>query len=211
VLVAGSTAAAFAQTPMERLPMPKVLVLFHSQTGNTARLADAIADGAASVKFTEVEVRRLDDLTPQANAAGSDESKIARAALARKYRTLESVETLTQFDAVIIGSPSRYGIMSAELKLVLDQAGPLAARGALRDKVGSAFGTAASANGGHETNVMSMLVPLMHLGMIIVPPGYGADAADAANDLALARSLGARVAKVAEWVRHAKSHEGHSH
>src|SRR4051812_30698738 len=117
--------------------MPKVLVLFHSRTGNTASLADAIAEGAGSVKFTEVEVRRLDDLSPQGGPE-SEASNISRAALAKKYRTLESVETLAQYDAVIVGSPSRYGIMSAELKLVLDQAGPLAARGALRDKVGSA-------------------------------------------------------------------------
>jgi NAD(P)H dehydrogenase (quinone) len=193
--------------------MPKVLVLFHSQTGNTARLADAIAEGAASVKFTEVEVRRLESLASgvAAGAGASDASSSDHAALAKKYRILESVDALAQFDAIIVGSPSRYGIMSAELKLVLDQAGALANRGALRDKVGSAFGTAASANAGHETNVLSMLVPLMHLGMIIVPPSYGDAASDAANDLAAARNQGARVAKVAEWVRHAKSHEAHAH
>lgn len=196
--------------------MPKVLVLFHSRNGNTAAVADAAAEGAASVRFTEVEVRRLEDLSPGASAAEAEASKTSRAALARKYRTLESVEILTQYDALIIGSPSRYGIMSAEMKLVLDQAGALAARGALRDKVGAAFGTAANANGGHETNVMSMLVPLMHLGMIIIPPGYaGSDGATpeqgSADGREAARLLGARVAKVAEWVRHAKSHEGHAH
>ncbi len=196
--------------------MPKVLVLFYSQSGRTAALADAIAEGAASVKFTEVELRRLEDLAPPSVIEANESWKISRAALAKKYRTLESVESLAQYDALIIGSPARYGMLSAELKLVLDQAGPLASRGALRDKVGSAFGTASTPNDGHETNIMSMLVPLMHLGMILVPPGGdGAErpgaAKDPASDLGLARSQGARVAKVAEWVRHAKSHGAHGH
>jgi NAD(P)H dehydrogenase (quinone) len=188
--------------------MPKVLVLFHSRTGNTAALADAIAEGAGSVKFTEVEIRRIEDLAPASVIDADEPSKAARAALAKKYRTLESVESLTQYDALIIGSPARYGIMSAELKHVLDQVGPLAARGALVDKVGSAFGAAQAPDGGHEMNIMSMLIPMMHLGMIIVPPGYSD-----ASGVAAAQQQGARVAKVAEWVRHAKSHEarGHKH
>lgn len=180
--------------------MPKVLVLFYSRTGNTAAVADAIAEGAGSVKFTEVEVRRLEDLVPASVIEAEESWKNARAALVKKYRTLESVESLTQYDALIVGSPARHGMMSAELKHVLDQAGPLAKRGALADKVGSAFGSA-PAEGGHETNIMSMLIPMMHLGMIIVPGG----------EPSAARQQGSRVAKVAEWVRHAKSHEAHSH
>ena len=208
--------------------MPKVLVLFYSRTGNTAALADAIAEGAGSVKFTEVEVRRIDDLAPASVIDANEGWKAARAALAAKYRTLESVESLAHYDALIVGSPARFGIMSAELKNALDHAGPLWQRGALVDKVGSAFGSVATPDGGHEMNLMSMLVPMMHFGMILVPPGYsdasvftagspyGATAATAsgaptAGDLAVARHQGARVAKVAEWVRHAKSHEAHGH
>lgn len=188
--------------------MPKVLVLFHSRTGNTAALADAIADGAASVKFTEVDVRRVDDLAAQ-SAIDADESwKASRAVLAKKYRTLESVDVIAQYDALILGGPARYGILSAELKHTLDQAG-LAADGALRDKIGSAFGPEATPNGGHDTNVMSMLLPMMHLGMIIVAAGY-ADGSST-DRTTIARQQGARVARVAEWVRHAKSHEGHKH
>ena len=191
--------------------MPKVLVLFHSRTGNTAALADAIAEGAGSVKFTEVEIRRIEDLAPAGVSEADESAKGAGAALARKYRPLESVESLAQYDALIIGSPARYGIMSAEVKHILDQAGPLAARGALVDKVGSAFASAQTAQGGHEMTIMSMLIPMMHLGMILVPPGYGDLSGVATGDLALARQQGARVAKVAEWVRHAKSHEAHGH
>ncbi|HWE43670.1 MAG TPA: NAD(P)H-dependent oxidoreductase [Gemmatimonadaceae bacterium] len=191
--------------------MPKVLVLFYSRTGRTAALADAIAEGAGSVKYTEVEVRRIEDLAPAAVIEADESWKGARAALGKKYRTLESVESLTRYDALIVGSPARSGIMSAELKHTLDMAGALAARGALADKVGSAFGSVSEEPGGHEMNVMSMLIPMMHFGMIIVPAGHGDASAAAAGDLARARQQGARVAKVAEWVRHAKSHEAHAH
>lgn len=187
--------------------MPKVLVLFHSRTGRTAALADAIAEGAGSVKFTEVEIRRIDDLAAPADIEGDESRKIARASLVKKYRTLESVESLTQYDALIIGSPARSGIMSAELKHTLDEAGALGKRGALVDKVGSAFGSATA--GGDEQNIMSILIPMMRFGMIIVPAGHGERSA--AGDPAAARLQGARVAKVAEWVRHAKSHEAHGH
>ncbi len=189
--------------------MPKVLVLFHSRTGTTAALADAIADGAASVKFTEVDVRRVDDLAPPIVIDADESSKNSRAILAKKYRTLGSIDVLAQYDAIILGGPARYGILSAELKHMLDQAGALASRGAFRDKIGSAFGPVSAPNGGGDTNIMSMLLPMMHLGMILVAPGYSDGSGD--DPMALARAHGARVAKVAEWVRHAKSHEAHKH
>jgi len=206
--------------------MPKVLVLFHSRTGSTAALADAVAEGAGSVKFAEVELRRIDDLAPESAIDADERWKAARAALAKKYRSLESVESLAQYDALILGSPALHGVVSAELKNVLVQTGALREGRAMVDKVGSAFGAAEMPHGGHEANVMSMLVPMMQLGMIIVPPGpgdafmraagspYGATATGGAPtdaELAVARYQGARVAKVAEWVRHAKSHEAHRH
>ena len=206
--------------------MPKVLVLFYSRTGTTAALADAVAEGAGAVKFTEVELRRIDDLAPQSAIDADERWKSARAMLAKKYRPLESAESLAQYDALILGSSSADGGISAEMKKVLDAAGTLSAGRAMVDKVGSAFGTVATPGGAHEANIMSMVVPMMQLGMILVPPGpgdasvraagspYGATATAGAPtdaELAVARHQGARVAKVAEWVRHAKSHEAHRH
>lgn len=205
--------------------MPKVLVLFYSRTGNTAALADAIADGASSVKYTEVDVRRIPDLDPEHVIQSNTEWAKSRDVLSRKYKTLESVDVLPNYDALILGSPSRLGVMSAELKSVLDQTGTLLATGALADKVGSVFSTASTPQGGLEPTLHSMLVPMMHHGMILVPPGYstpaiftggspyGATATNAPpteEDLRVARHQGARVAKVSEWVRHARSH-AHSH
>lgn len=190
--------------------MPKILVLFHSRTGNTAALADAIADGAGSVKFAEVEVRRIADLAAPSAIEGDEQKRSAPAMLAKKYRTLESIDALVDYDALVIGSPTRWGTASAEVKQLLEQTAPLVQRGALVDKVGSAFGTVAAPHGGLETTIQSLLVPMMHLGMLIVPPAYTNPGAGA-SEAELARRQGARVAKVAEWVRHAKSHEGHGH
>ena len=209
--------------------MPKVLVLFYSRTGNTAKLADAIVEGARSVKFTEVDARRLDDLAPESVINSVPGWKEGRDQLMQKYRTLESYERLEEYDALILGAPTRYGIMSAELKLLLDQTGPLWNRGALVDKVGVAFTSVATQHGGHETTLWSIMTPMANLGMIIVPPGYtdpaafkggspygatattGSAGGPTPDDRAVARALGRRVATVAEWVRHAKSHEAHHH
>lgn len=193
--------------------MPKVLVLFYSRTGNTAALADAIAAGADSVKFTEVEMRRVEDRARASEIEANAEWNAARTALTKKYPALESVESLAQYDALILGSPVRQGMMSEELKQVLDQANVRLQRGALADRVGSAFAPVSAANGGHDVEIMPMLIPMMRLGMILVPPGgldpRGVDPAGA--ELAAAQRQGARVAKVAGWVRHAKSHEAHGH
>ena len=211
--------------------MPKVLVLFCSRTGNTARLADAIAEGARSVRFTEVDVRRIEALAPTAPAAEPPAWQESGERLRQQYRTLEHVEELAAYDGIVLGSPTRYGAMAAELKHVLDQLDPLWAKGAFVDKVGSAFTSAARAHGGDQLALLSMLTPMCDLGMILVPPGYtdpamlaggspyGAtavtgDAGPSEAALAAARHQGTRVAKVAEWVRHAKGHEagsGHGH
>jgi NAD(P)H dehydrogenase (quinone) len=215
---------------MEYQAMPKVLVLFYSRTGNTATLADAIAAGAASVRYAEVDVRRIADLAPENVIQANPDWVKSRAALAKKYRTFEQIDVdlLPNYDALILGSPTRYGVMSAELKNVLDQTGPLWQAGALVDKVGGAFTSVATPHGGHEMTLHSIMTPMMHHGMILAAPGYtdpvmfaagspyGATATTSGGaptemDLKVAQHQGVRVAKVAEWVRHAKSHEaGHA-
>ena len=208
--------------------MPKILVLFHSRTGNTAALADAIAEGARGVRFTEVDVRRLEDLSPGKLVDAVPAWKEEREALARKYRALESAERIGDYDGIAIGSPGHFGAMSAELRNVLDQLGPLVWRGALVDKVGAAFTTALASRGGHESTLAGMTTALASLGMLVCPPGVpeasagtgaplgavaltGPGAGITAADLDNARALGKRLAKVSEWVRHAKGHEAHGH
>jgi NAD(P)H dehydrogenase (quinone) len=208
---------------LRRQLMPKILVLFYSRTGNTAVLADAIAEGAKSVRFAEVDVRRIDDLAPKSVIDSIPEWKSGREKLAAKYQTFADVNALADYDALILGSPTRYGIMSAELKNVLDQTGPLWQRGALVNKVGAAFTSVATAHGGHETTLWSIMTPMANLGLILVPPGYtdgvmfaggspyGATAATGGGapgeaDLAAARHEGKRV-EVVGWITHARSHQ----
>lgn len=208
------------------ISMPRILVLFYSRTGNTAALADAIAEGARSVRFAEVDVRRIGDLAPASVVEENPEWKAAREMLSNRYRTLGAVEEIAQYDAIILGSPTRYGIMAAELKHVLDQTGPLWQKGALVNKVGAAFTSVATGHGGHETTLWSIMTPMANLGMIIVPPGYsdavmfaggspyGATATTGSGapgdaDLAAARHQGKRVAEVTGWITHARSHHSH--
>lgn len=205
--------------------MAKVLVLFHSRTGQTARLAEAIAEGARSVRFTEVELRRLEDLAPEAMVQETPDWAASRTRLRERYRALDDVNEIVGYDALVLGSPTRHGVMSAELASLLDQLVPLGERGTLVDRVGSAFTTAQTARGGHELTLVSIMTAMCNLGMILAPPGYtdpvmhrggspyGATATTGApepesDDLAAARHQGARVARIAGWVRHAKGHEG---
>ena len=203
--------------------MPKILILFYSRTGNTAALADAVAQGAKSVRFAEVDVRRIEDLAPTRVIESDAEWKSSSEKLAARYQTFADVNALADYDAMILGSPTRYGIMAAELKHVLDQTGPLRQRGALVNKVGGAFTSVSTPHGGHETTVWSIMTPMANLGLILVPPGYsdavmftggspyGATATTGAGapgeaDLAAARHQGKRVAEVTGWITHAKSH-----
>jgi len=203
--------------------MPRILVLFYSRTGNTAVLAEAVAEGARSVRFAEVDLRRIDDLAPPGVIDAIPEWKQSRTMLAAKYQELGSIDSLATYDALILGSPTRYGIMAAELKNVLDQTGPLWEKGALVNKIGAAFTSVATSHGGHETTLWSIMTPMANLGMIIVPPGYsdpvmfaggspyGATATTGGGapgdaDLAAARHQGKRVAEVTGWITHARSH-----
>jgi NAD(P)H dehydrogenase (quinone) len=204
--------------------MPKILVLFYSRTGNTAALADAIVEGAKSVRFAEVDVRRIDDLAPANVIEAIPDWKTSREKLAARYQTFPDVNALVDYDAMILGAPTRYGIMAAELKHVLDQTGPLWQAGKLVNKVGSAFTSVSTRHGGHETTLWSIMTPMANLGMILVPPGYsdavmfaggspyGATAttgggAPGEADLAAARHQGKRVAEVVGWITHARSHK----
>ncbi len=158
--------------------MPKVLILLPDRAGQLARIADAIAEGAESVKFTEVELRRVGG-SPQADGNGS----------AAKYRKLESWQTIADYDAVIIGLASTHSATELD-ELLTGDGKPFV------DKVASLFGAIEFAD--------AVLGQLLRAGMILVGPSAGAD------DLTTGRRQGVRAAKVAEWVRHAKSHS-HSH
>ncbi len=203
--------------------MPKVLIVFYSRTGNITHLAETIADGARSAG-AEVRLARTDDLAPEVVINGNAAWKASRDAQRTKYAEAQ-ISDLEWADAIIFGSPTRYGNMTAELKLFIDKTAGLWAQGKLVNKVGSAFTSTATIHGGNESTLITMLNPMIHLGMIIVTPGYadpsvfsagtpyGASAVVGANadqrpteaDSAVARFQGRRVAEVTQWLLNGKS------
>lgn len=145
--------------------MAKVLVLYYSSYGHVETLANAIAAGAGEVAGTTVTVKRVPELVPDDVAAASGLKTDQAAPIATPGE-------LADYDAIIIGTPTRFGNMAAQMRNFLDQTGGLWFTGALVGKIGSAFCATASQHGGQETTLTSMHTSLLHHGMIIVGLPY---------------------------------------
>jgi NAD(P)H dehydrogenase (quinone) len=145
--------------------MARVLVLYYSSYGHVETLARAIAAGAGEVDGTQVTVKRVPELMPDAVAKAAGVKTDQEAEIATPAE-------LADYDAIIIGTPTRFGNMAAQMRNFLDQTGGLWFTGALVGKVGSAFCATASQHGGQETTLTSMHTTLLHHGMIIVGLPY---------------------------------------
>lgn len=144
--------------------MAKVLVLYYSSWGHMEAMANAAAEGAKDAGAT-VTVKRVPELVPEAVA------KAAYYKLDQKAEIADPLE-LDQYDAIIVGASTRYGAMASQLKNFWDQTGPLWAKGALVNKVGSVMVSTATQHGGAEIALVATQVMLQHHGMIIVPLSY---------------------------------------
>ena len=149
--------------------MSKILVLYYSSYGHIETMAGAVAEGARGVEGAEVDIRRVPELTPD-EVARNAHYKLDQAA------PIANVAELSDYDAIIIGTGTRYGRMSSQMANFLDQTGGLWQKGAFVGKIGSAFGSTASQHGGQETTLFSVITNLMHLGMIVVGLPYTAPA-----------------------------------
>ncbi len=178
--------------------MSKVLVLYYSAFGYVAIVARAIADGAHSAGAV-VDIKRVPETAPTATPQGTHFNPVQDVPVA-------AIEDLADYDAIIVGSPTRFGRLSSPVAGFLEQASGLASRGSLNGKVGGAFASPTSRNGGQEAASMSIITNLLHFGMIVVGPPYSATTiADAAGqrhpsalDLEGAQQLGRLVAQTAE-------------
>jgi NAD(P)H dehydrogenase (quinone) len=146
--------------------MSKVLVLYYSSYGHLAKMADAVAEGARA-GGAEVDVRRVPETAP------AEVAKAAGFQVDSSHPEIEGVKALADYDAIIIGAPTRFGRMPSQMAAFLDQAGGLWASGALNGKVGGAFTSTASQHGGQEVTLFSIITNLMHFGMTIVGLDYG--------------------------------------
>ncbi|MBP1779214.1 MAG: NAD(P)H:quinone oxidoreductase [candidate division NC10 bacterium] len=195
--------------------MAKVLVLYYSMYGHIETMASAVAEGARSVTGTEVTIKRVPELMSE-DVARTAGAKLDQAA------PIATVDELPQYDAIIFGTPTRFGNMSAQMRNFLDRTGRLWLNGNLIGKVGSVFTSTATQHGGQETTITSFHSTLLHHGMIIVgvpyscqelmnmgeitggsPYGAGTLAGGdgsrkpTENELRIARFQGAHVAKIA--------------
>lgn len=202
----------------------KVLIVYYSLYGHTYQLARAVEKGVASVQGVEPVLRKVQefDSVLQATAQSEHANKLREETKAIPICT---VDDLRQADAVLFGSPTRYGNMTAQVKALIDGTADLWLKGEMEGKPAGVFTSTASTHGGQETTLLTMMVPLLHLGMFIVglpysyegmihtegrgSTPYGAsvlaggrgELAPRTEDLKLGEALGKRVAELAQKVR----------
>ena len=199
----------------------RILVLFYSRYGNTVKMAEEIAYGAKELPNASVTLRRIaDDVPAEVISQNPEWSKVVEDMNNRYPSTNidDLIKELPNYDAIIFGSPTRFGNMAAPLKALWDRTSKLWMDGALIGKLGAVFTGAASVHGGQETTAISMMFPMLHHGMIIVgvpysvpeltqsgsPYGPSRIVGPMANkeideaDTRVARALGKRVTQLAQ-------------
>ncbi len=149
----------------------KVQVIFYSMYGHIYEMAEAVAAGVREVPGAEVSLFQVPELVPDAVLVKSGAKK-AREAFA--HIPIATVNQLSEADAIIFGTPTRFGNMAAQMRNFLDQCGGLWVRNALVGKVGSVFASTGTQHGGQETTITSFHTTMLHLGMIIVGVPYSA-------------------------------------
>ncbi|HEB78531.1 MAG TPA: NAD(P)H:quinone oxidoreductase [Methylothermaceae bacterium] len=140
--------------------MAEILVLYYSRYGATARMADVIARGVESVEGAVAKIRTVPEVSPVCEAVGD-----VIPADGPPYATIEDLQ---QCDGLALGSPTHFGNMAAPLKYFIDQTSAVWFSGGLAGKPAGVFTTTSSMHGGHETTLISMMMPLLHHGMVIV-------------------------------------------
>lgn len=202
----------------------KILIVYYSMYGHTLQLAQAVAEGASQIPQAEVMLRRVQEF--EAVDKIIDQNEFA-SQLREQQKDIPvcTVDDLRAADAVILGSPTRYGNMCAQMKQLIDSTTQLWLKGEMEGKPAAVFTSTASTHGGQETTLLTMMVPLLHLGMIVVgipysTPGmihtearggtpYGAttiaggkgELQPKLEDLDIAKVLGRRVAEVTAKLR----------
>ncbi len=199
----------------------KILVVFYSMTGNVAKLAKAVAEGAQSVKDTEVRIRQVEELIPKEK--WNDVMKKVKEEL--KDIPIATMEDLEWADGIAFGTPTRYGNMASQMKNFIDRTGNLWQKGSLINKVAGIFTSTSTQHGGQETTIITSMVPMFHHGMIVVGVPYSeqrlfafdsvsggspygassvsgpmADRTPTVNEIEIAKTLGRRIAEISKKI-----------
>ena len=196
----------------------KVLIVYYSTYGNVYKMSKFVAEGVRQVPGAEPVVRTVRELIPEEVIRGQEGMRRGREM--QKDVPLVTADDFRQASAVLFGTPTRFGNVSAQLKNQIDQLGPLWMKGELEGKPAGVFVSTGSLHGGQETTILTLMAPLLHLGFILVGVPYSTPALfttkgggspygpghvagqDAQRDLdedekAICRALGKRVAEVA--------------
>ena len=205
----------------------RIQIVFYSMYGHIHAMAEAVAEGVRELEGATATLLQVPELVPEAVLAKSGADK-AREAF--RHIPVARPEQLVEPDAIIFGTPTRYGNMCGQMRNFVDQLGPFWAKGAFEGKVGSVFASSNTQHGGQETTITSFHTTLFHLGMIVVgvpysearqmttdeitggtPYGATTIAGDGSrrpsrNELAIARFQGKHVAEVAAALKRGRSH-----
>lgn len=180
--------------------MAKILVLYYSAYGHVEQMAQAVAEGARSFPGAEVTVKRVPELVPE------DVGRKAGLKLDQKA-PIASVDELPEYQAIIFGTPTRFGNMAAQMRNFLDQTGGLWVKGALVGKVASVFASTATQHGGQETTITSFHCTLLHHGMIIVGLPYSFPGLTRMDEISGGTPYGATTLAKADGSRHPSENE----
>lgn len=195
----------------------KILVIYYSMFGNTFQLANHIAEGAKTVKGADVVVKQVPELLPESVILSNEQIKAAKEK--QKDIPVASPQEIADYDAIIWGSPTRYGNFSSQMRNFMDQTGALWAAGKLENKISGVFTSTASLHAGQETTLTSAMIPLFHMGMIVagvpfsVPElnstktggtpygpthiaGHNSDNPLSSDEIAIAKAFGKRIAEI---------------
>ncbi|OGE25160.1 NAD(P)H:quinone oxidoreductase, type IV [Candidatus Daviesbacteria bacterium RIFCSPLOWO2_02_FULL_40_8] len=148
----------------------KVLVLFYSFTGCTAKLAEFIAEGASVIEGAQVEVKQVPESLPKEFFYNNPDLQTAKESFARI--PVASIEDLTSADGVAFGSPVHFGSFASQLKQFIDQLSPVFIKGSMVGKPAAFFTSSGSLHGGEEATLISMMIPMLNLGMLPVGVPY---------------------------------------
>ncbi|MCW5135896.1 NAD(P)H:quinone oxidoreductase [Burkholderia cenocepacia] len=180
--------------------MAKVLVLYYSSYGHVETMAQHIVEGAKSVPGVKVTLKRVPETIPvdQARAIGV---KVDQAA------PVATVDELADYDAIIFGTPTRFGNMAGQMRTFLDQTGGLWMKGALVGKIGSVFASTGTQHGGQETTITSFHTTLLHHGMVIVGVPYACSGLVNMNEITGGTPYGATTLAGADGSRQPSANE----
>lgn len=150
----------------------KISVVFYSMYGHIYRMAQAVAEGASQVEGAQVELRRVPETLPEEVLEKMGALEAQQVLKDIPVCTIEGLDELATFDAIIFGAPTRFGVVCGQMRQFLDATGGLWSQGKLVGKVGSAFTSSATQHGGQESTILSLHTTLLHHGMVIVGLPY---------------------------------------